>query len=67
MTAAQQRMADLERQVAELRTEMETLRDTAFKLSTLEEMMLRHRMGGGVPAAPPVRPRHLVALDGGVR
>jgi len=55
VTAAGQRIANLERQVADLATEMQHLREQAFTLMTLEELMLKHRAStpGSRPAARP--------------
>jgi hypothetical protein len=63
----ERRIADLERQVAELAGEVRDLREQAFVLRTLEEMWIRFRMDGGRPAAPGGPQRHLAALEGGRR
>jgi hypothetical protein len=64
MTAQAQRIADLERQVAELAAEVGTLRAEAFIVRTIEEI----RAGAAAPRMPgpsPRRPRHLSVVAGG--
>ena len=67
MAVGEQRLAALERQVANLSAEVKDLRAQAFVLRTLEEMMVRECLGGGAPAVAPRQPRHLVALPGSGR
>jgi hypothetical protein len=64
MATSAQRIADLERQVADLAAEVEKLRGQAATLYTLEEMWIRHGWQDSGPAAPPRRRRHLTVLDG---
>ncbi len=64
VSPAEQRLVGLERQVADLAAEMQHLREQAFTLMTIEELILKHR--GLYPGESAARPaRHLHALDGG--
>lgn len=66
-TRSDQRIAELEGQVADLATQVSDLRAEAFVIRTLEETMLRVHAGGAAPAAAPRLPRHLHAVQGGQR
>jgi hypothetical protein len=67
MTAAdRERLAGLEREVAELRAALKRVAVQAATLMTLEEITLGYRRDLS-PAAPPRRPRHLQLVDGGAR
>jgi hypothetical protein len=67
MGAADQRIAELEHQIADLETRFAQLKQSAFCLKTLEEMLVEH---AGYPVAQRAalrisRSRHLQALEGG--
>jgi hypothetical protein len=72
MAAVAQRIADLDRQVAELAAEVSSLRQQAFIARTLEDMALA-RAGYSTSRArgdtgrrsPARRPRHLAVAGGG--
>jgi hypothetical protein len=65
MTADGQRIADLERQLADLTARFAKLEHQAFVVRTLEEARVRYLEGGSAPAVTPVRrPRHLHAVGG---
>ena len=63
MATPEQRIADLEAQVAELSAVVRRLALEAATIRTLEEMFLARR-GGSPPAAPAHRPRHLHVAGG---
>jgi hypothetical protein len=62
MATAAQRIAELERQVAELAAEMQDLRAEAFASRAFEEIRTSALSAGRAPAAPPRRTRHLHAV-----
>jgi hypothetical protein len=65
MTAASQRLADLEQQVADLTARCAQLEHKAFVIKTLNEMRMDHLEGLGVlPPVNPARPRHLHVVGG---
>jgi hypothetical protein len=70
MTAAEQRIADLEQQLAELAAQVEHLEHEAILIRTVEEMVVRHA-GYSIPQRAPLksaRPRHLhLIASGGAR
>lgn len=69
MGAAEQRIADLEQQVAELAFEVRNLQAEAFVIRPLAEMLAEHAgysTGQPVTAKTP-RPRHLAPVQGGQR
>ena len=66
MSTTEQRIAELERQVAELKASLKRVAVQAAALMTLEEMALGRRRDLG-PAVPPRRPRHLTVVSGGAR
>ncbi len=61
MTAAQQRIAELERQVAELAATVQKVARDAATVKTLDEMRRARQVNPG-PAVPLRRPRHLYAV-----
>jgi hypothetical protein len=63
MTGAEQRIADLEHQVADLTATVHRLCMESIVLHVLEES-LTERQAGPCPAVPPRRPRHLHAVGG---
>ncbi len=63
MAATEQRLADLERRVAELTASLEEVAAKAAVVRTLNEMRL-DRLADVRPAVPPRRPRHLHAVGG---
>lgn len=69
MTAAGQRIADLEQQVADLAARVEQLAHQALMIRTLDEIRLDHLGPGSGDRAglKPSRPRHLAAVQGGRR
>jgi hypothetical protein len=58
MATAAQRIADLERQLADFSADVRDLRAEAFVIKCLEGMRLE-RQAGVRPTVPPRRPRHL--------
>jgi hypothetical protein len=66
MTRTEQRVADLERQLADLRAEVKAVREQAGVIRAFEEVRAMYLEGDGTPAAPR-RPRHLRAVSGGAR
>jgi hypothetical protein len=67
MSTTEQRLADLEREVAELKASLRRVAVQATALMTLEEIFPGRRQVGPGPAAPSGRPRHLQAVQGGRR
>jgi hypothetical protein len=65
VTRTEQRIAELEDQLAELTAEVGNLREQAFILRSLEEIRVM-RAGDTYSAVPARRPRHL-QLVGGAR
>jgi hypothetical protein len=66
MATAEQRLAELERQVAKLTIEVERLRVQAGTIMALEQIALKHR--GIYPDTAARQPaRRLHAVDGGAR
>jgi hypothetical protein len=65
MATMAQRLAELERQVADLAAEVRDLRTQAFTWRTYEEMRLERmeRLAGAPAAVPPRRLRHLQAVQ----
>jgi hypothetical protein len=69
MTDTEERIAGLERQVADLTVRVEQLADQALMIRTLSEMRLGH-LGCGAGdrvGLKPSRSRHLMAVQGGRR
>ena len=66
MTGAEQRIADLEQQLAALTATVKQLALEAIALRTIEEMYF-NRPRAPRPAAPARRPGHLQVLEGGAR
>ena len=68
MATAEQRIADLEQQVADLTAGFAQLERDALLVKTFEEI-LAGRAGYGIGRVPAMTsgPRHLRAIDGGAR
>lgn len=65
MATAAQRLAELERRVAELANEVKSLREQAIALGILNEMREMRAEARQPPGAPSHHPRHLHAVGPG--